>query len=65
MGLKQARKRKGLSQMELAKLIGLKQVTISQYESGARTPDLNTSKKLADALEMTLDEFFLLINISK
>jgi DNA-binding XRE family transcriptional regulator len=65
MGLKEMRKSKGLSQAELASIIGLKQVTICQYESGTRTPDLNTAKKLADALGTTLDDIFLLLNISK
>ena len=35
--LKQARKEKGLSQEELANLIGLKVGTVSKYEQGDRT----------------------------
>ena len=38
--LKQARKEKGLSQEELANLIGLKVGTVSKYEQGARTPGI-------------------------
>lgn len=65
MTLAELRKSKGLSQTDLASKVGLKQVTISQYESGTRTPDLDTSKKIADVLDTTLDDFFLLLNISK
>lgn len=60
MTLKKFREEKGLSQTELGAKVGLKQTTISQYESGSRHPNLAMSKKLADALEITLDEFFRL-----
>ena len=57
MTLKQLREKRGMSQTELANLVGLKQTTISQYESGSRKPDLAKAKKLSDALEISLDEF--------
>ena len=60
MTLKEFREKKGLSQTELANRVGLKQSTISQYENGSRRPNLSMSKKLADALEMSLDEFVCL-----
>ncbi|MDD3138387.1 MAG: helix-turn-helix transcriptional regulator [Lachnospiraceae bacterium] len=60
MTLKQFREGKGLSQTELADRVGLKQTTISQYERGSRHPNLAMSKKLADALEISLDDFFCL-----
>lgn len=58
MTLKEFRKQKGLSQTELANRVGLKQTTISQYENGFRRPNLHMAKKLADALGMSLDDFF-------
>lgn len=58
MTLKQFRENKGLSQTELGNLVGLKQTTISQYESGSRKPNLAIAKKLSDALEISLDDFF-------
>lgn len=61
MGLREYRKSKGITQKLLAEKVGVKQVTISQYESGVRTPDLKMAKKLADALEITLDVFYQLI----
>lgn len=60
MTLKEFREKKGLSQTELAHRVGLKQTTISQYESGSRRPNLSMAKKLADALEITLDDFVCL-----
>lgn len=57
MTLKEFREQKGLSQTELANLVGLKQTTISQYENGSRRPNLLIAKKTADALGMSLDDF--------
>ena len=57
MTLKESREKKGLSQTELANRVGLKQTTISQYENGFRKPNLSMAKKLADALEISLDDF--------
>ena len=58
MTLRQFREKKGLSQAELGNRVGLKQTTISQYESGSRTPTLAMAKKLSDVLEISLDDFF-------
>lgn len=57
MTLKESRENKGLSQTELANLVGLKQTTISQYESGSRRPNLITAKKLSEVLGISLDDF--------
>lgn len=57
MTLKEIRKRRGLSQTELANLVGLKQTTISQYENGSRKPDLATAVKMASSLDIPLDDF--------
>lgn len=64
MTLKEFREKKGLSQAELGNRVGLKQTTISQYENGSRKPKLAMAKKLADALDVSLDDIFLLFNIS-
>lgn len=49
--LKQARKEKGLSQEELANLIGLKVGTVSKYEQGDRTPGIGKLQLIANALD--------------
>jgi len=43
-----------LSQEELARQIGLNKVAVSNYEMGKRTPDMVTSRKLAEALKIPL-----------
>lgn len=65
MSLKELRKQKHLSQAELAKKVGVTQVSISKYESGDRCPDLLTAKKLADSLGVSLNNLFLHLNIAK
>ena len=54
--LKKIRLRKGLTQAELASKVGVLNTTICNYESGFREPNLETLKKLAAALECTVDE---------
>lgn len=53
--LKLFRKRKGLTQKELAEKIGVTSTTITRYEKNVRTPDINTLQKIADALEISLN----------
>ena len=55
--LKQARKEKGLSQEELANLIGLKVGTGSKYEQGDRTPGIGKLQLIANALECDIYRF--------
>ena len=58
MRLKQIRLEKGLSQSKLADLSGIDTSNISRLESGGRTPNLQTIKKVADALKISLDEIY-------
>lgn len=43
--LKKLREAKGLSQAELAKIIGISASSIGMYEQGRRTPEVETLKK--------------------
>ena len=54
--IKSARKQKGLSQEQLADLVGYKVGTISKYEQGYRIPDIGMIKRIAAALECSLAE---------
>jgi transcriptional regulator with XRE-family HTH domain len=54
--LKKLREERGLSQGQLAKLSGIPKGTLLQWEYGLRTPLLDAAVKLADALNITLDE---------
>lgn len=53
--LKELRKEKDISQTELAKSLKLARSTIAQYETGDRTPDYDTLKKIADYFNVSTD----------
>jgi transcriptional regulator with XRE-family HTH domain len=48
------RSERGLSQAELAKLVGTTQSAIARLESGGRPPRIDTLLRIADALECDL-----------
>lgn len=50
--IKECRIKKGITQSELAKLIGTTMQNISQYERGIRNPKIETLQKIADALSV-------------
>ena len=52
------REKRGLSQLELAELSGIHQVTISALEIGRNSGgNLDTIELLADALGLSIDEY--------
>jgi transcriptional regulator with XRE-family HTH domain len=51
----ECRKNKDLSQADLADASGVSREMISKYERGEAVPSLDAAKKMADALEITLD----------
>ena len=53
--IRELRKKKGLSQEKLGKLINVTKVSISGYENDNRCPDLETFELLVDALDTTPD----------
>jgi transcriptional regulator with XRE-family HTH domain len=53
--LKEARKRKKLTQEELANLVNTKNKTISNYETGYSTPSNDMLDNLADVLDVSVD----------
>lgn len=54
--LKLLRKRRGLSQSELATIVGTSQQVIALYEKGSQRPSAKRLPKLAQALNVTVDE---------
>lgn len=54
--LKEVRLSKGLSQRELADLVGTKQQGISKYENGIDTPSLERLIEFAQILNVSLDD---------
>lgn len=53
--LKELRKRKKLSQTEVAEKLGVSLNTISNYERGERTPDVKTLNELAKLYDVSVD----------
>ena len=49
---------KGITQTELAKLLGVKQNTVSQWINGVNEPNCQTIVKLCYVLEITPNEIF-------
>lgn len=56
MNLRDIRTKKEMTQEELAQSCGISRQRITNYEIGIREPNLDTLKKLATALEVTVDE---------
>src|SRR5579863_8883259 len=56
--IKRARLKKDLSQGALAELVGKTQTTISYWEGGHRSPDLDDIVSLADVLDVDVAYFF-------
>ncbi|MCU9809307.1 helix-turn-helix domain-containing protein [Paraclostridium sp. AKS46] len=53
--LKQLRESTGLSQVDLAKIIGVSPSTIGMYEQGRRTPDLEVLTEIATHFQVSVD----------
>lgn len=53
--LKELRVKKGISQNELARIIGVHVTNISRYERGENRPTSDVLAKLANALDVTAD----------
>jgi transcriptional regulator with XRE-family HTH domain len=56
--IRRIRKERGLTQDQLAEVSHVDQSTLSQIETGRRTPGVETLQKLADALGVEVADFF-------
>lgn len=54
--LKKYRKEKGMSQAELARKVGVSEISIRKYENNERSPKLETRIALADALDVPFND---------
>lgn len=50
--IREARKKKGLTQRELGELLGMSDVGVAQWEKGLRNPRLETRQRIAKALDI-------------
>ncbi len=55
--IKQVRKEKHLTQSQLAKIFFVTEKTISNYENGVRTPDIEFISKFCKEFNLSLDDF--------
>lgn len=53
--LRSLRKKRGLSQVEAAKRMGIARTTYSNYEAGNREPDIDTLIEMANFYEVSVD----------
>ena len=54
--IKKYREEKKMTQVEVADVLGVKPATISKYEAGILEPNIESLKKLAELLEVSVDE---------
>ena len=60
--LKEARKRTGLTQVEVSDLVDIEQGTLSKYELGAILPSVEMIGRLAECYGVSLDWIFGLVH---
>jgi putative transcriptional regulator len=58
--IREIRRNLGLTQAQLAKLVGISRVSIVAIETGRFQPTIETALRLSKALETGLDELFQL-----
>ena len=63
--LKVLRRREQLTQKALAELLDITDASVSLYESGKRLPGRKTISKLPKALNLTSNEFILMIDVAE
>lgn len=56
--IKEFRKKKNLSQCDIAKIMKVKQNTISQWESDRTLPNVKNAIELAKILETTVEQLY-------
>lgn len=54
--IKERREAKGISQSELARLVGLSRQAVSLWESGSRIPSLDSLEAVANVLECAIGD---------
>ena len=57
--IREFRKKRGLRQIDLTRLVGIFQSELSEIERGLRKPSVYLAKKIAKALGVSLDDLFL------
>lgn len=58
LNIKHLRKKCGLNQVQLARMIGVNQSNLSKFERGLKQPSLERLPILANVLGVTIDDLF-------
>lgn len=53
------RQKKGMSQKEMAELLGIAHTTYSNYENNNRMPNIDILEKISDVLNVNINDFFI------
>ena len=56
MNIRQCRKSKGLTQLDLADALGVERTTVTMWENNKSSPSILTLKQIAKILQCSLDE---------
>ncbi len=64
-GIRYFRKKNHMTQSELAKVLGVTQTSVSQWEGGRNYPDIKTAKRLATMFGATLDQILGMEDMSE
>ena len=56
MSFKEARRKRNLTQREVAETLGTSRVTVARWECGVNNPRLDTVRELAKLYDCTTDE---------
>ena len=54
--IREAREAKGMTQEQVAKMVGVTQGAVAQWENGLTHPSFDKLVRIADVLEVPLDE---------
>ena len=57
--LKEKRQSLGLTQLQVAQMVGLSETAYQRYEYGKNEPSVGTAIKIAHALNATVEELFV------
>lgn len=63
--LKDVRNSLNLTQLDVAKSSGITEAHYNLIENGNRKPSLDVAYKIANALKISMDDFFILLNLTK
>lgn len=63
--LEEIRNSKNLSQKQVAEKARISRTFYTHIENGNRTPSMKIAKRLADVLNLSLDEFFNALQVTK